>query len=542
LQFTTLQLHEQLLQGIIEAGFSHCMPVQTETFVHTLTGRDVYVQSQTGTGKTAAFLVTIFQRMSHQEPDQRSKALIIAPTRELAVQIEEEARLLGRHMDVRIGCFYGGVNYVKQEKLLQGGLDIMIGTPGRLIDFNQQGKINFHDIGTLVIDEADRLFDMGFLPDLRKILKKLPSRDKRLTMLFSATLDYRVRELAWEYMNDPAEIEIVSEQVTVDGITQELYHVGSEEKMSLLLGLLAREKPENALIFTNTKHMAVEVAKRLELNGYPCEYIMGDLPQHQRLKVIEGIKNKQIRFLVATDVAARGLHIDDLSLVVNYDLPAEAENYVHRIGRTARAGKTGKAVSLACDRFVYGLEAIEAYVKRKLPIMWPDSELFAEDKSAGQRLNIEKPQRRDDRSRSGGRTGRTNTGRSAKTRPSARPSAKPTERSRVAAPAAVASKRTDAKKAPKSLREMSEQERIAYYRDKYGESFKTSAPADAPAAEPQAAKSSSRKKRSRRSKASSSRSAAPARSPAEQRKPPISADYGVPQTSLFRRIVDFFKG
>ncbi len=535
MQFTTLQLHEQLIKGIIEAGFSHCMPVQTETFAHTLKGRDVYVQSQTGTGKTAAFLVTIFQRMAHQEPDRRTKALIIAPTRELAVQIEAEALLLGRYLDIRIGCFYGGVTYAKQEKLLQAGLDIIIGTPGRLIDFNQQGKINFHDIGSLVIDEADRLFDMGFLPDLRRILKKLPPREERLTMLFSATLDYRVRELAWEYMNDPAEIEIHSEQVTVDGITQELYHVGCEEKMSLLLGLLNRDKPDNALIFTNTKHMAVEVAKRLELNGYPCEYIMGDLPQQQRLKVIEGIKSKQIRFLVATDVAARGLHIDDLSLVVNYDLPADAENYVHRIGRTARAGKTGKAVSLACDRFVYGLEAIEAYIKRKLPIMWPDSELFAPDKSAGKRLNIERPPRRDDRQRDG-RKGRTGAGRSSKPRQTARSA----DGRRAPASPASQRPRTEASKEQKSLRAMSDEERIAYYRSKYGESFEPSAQAEASVPMQPAAKSSARKRRPGRAKPKSG-SAVPAQQSPVQHKPPVCADYGVPAKSLFRRILDFFK-
>jgi len=554
LQFTTLQLHENLLKGIVEAGFSHCMPVQTETFAHTLKGRDVFVQSQTGTGKTAAFLISILQRMAHEETAHRSKALIIAPTRELAVQIETEANLLGRYLDVRTGCFYGGVNYSKQEKMLQAGLDIFIGTPGRLIDFNQQGKINFHEINTLVIDEADRLFDMGFLQDLRRILKKLPPREKRMTMLYSATLDYRVRELAWEYMNDPAEIEIEPEQVTVDAITHELYHVGSDEKMSLLLGLLQRDKPENALIFTNTKHMAVEVSKRLELNGYPCEYIMGDLPQQQRLKVIEGVKNKQIRFLVATDVAARGLHIDDLNMVVNYDLPADPESYVHRCGRTARAGKSGKAVSLACDRFVYGLEAIESYINDKLPIMWPDSELFVEDKSAGQRLNIERSPRRDNRSRPDGRKGRAGSA-----RPDRKRSGSESSERRTSKPSAPKRARPEEKKAKKNLGEMNEQERLAYYRNKYGDSFTPSAqettvkkttakqnkakqtPAKKTAVK-QNTPSSTRKKRSPRRGKSASQNGAQAPAPAVQRKPPICADYGVPKKSLFSKIVDLFKG
>jgi len=524
------------------------MPVQTETFVHSLKGRDVFVQSQTGTGKTAAFLVTIFQRMAHEDPVHRSKALIIAPTRELAVQIETEANLLGRYLDVRIGCFYGGVTYTKQEKMLQGGLDIFIGTPGRLIDFNQQGKINLHEINMLVVDEADRLFDMGFLPDLRRILKKMPPREKRMTMLYSATLDYRVRELAWEYMNDPAEIEIESEQVTVDGVTHELYHVGSDEKMSLLLGLLQRDKPENALIFTNTKHMAVEVSKRLELNGYPCEYIMGDLPQQQRLKVIKGVKNKEIRFLVATDVAARGLHIDDLSMVVNYDLPSDPESYVHRIGRTARAGKTGKAISLACDRFVYGLEAIEDYIKGKLPIMSPDSELFVEDKSAGQRLNIERSPRRDSRSRSDGRNGRASSGRPERNRPAGKPVERRT-------PSAAAPQRAHAerKNGGKSLGEMNEHERLVYYRNKYGESFTPSG--QETLVKQNTAKqntpSTTRKKSSPRRGKSSALSGAKAQRPVQnaakaqrpvQNKPPISADYGVPKKSIFSKIVDLFKG
>jgi ATP-dependent RNA helicase RhlB len=484
--------------------------------------------------------------MAHEEPAHRSKALIIAPTRELAVQIETEARLIGRYLDIQIGCFYGGVTYTKQEKMLQAGLDIFIGTPGRLIDFNQQGKINLHEINMLVIDEADRLFDMGFLPDLRRILKKMPPREQRMTMLFSATLDYRVRELAWEYMNDPAEIEIEPEQVTVDGVTHELYHVGSDEKMSLLLGLLQRDAPENALIFTNTKHMAVEVAKRLELNGYPCEYIMGDLPQQQRLKVIDGVKNKEIRFLVATDVAARGLHIDDLSMVVNYDLPSDPESYVHRIGRTARAGKTGKAISLACDRFVYGLEAIETYIKGKLPIMQPESELFVEDKSAGQRLNIERSPRRDTRSRSDGRKGRTSSGNAARTRSTGGSAER---RAPAAAPQRA---RTDAKNG-KGLSEMNEQERLAHYRSKYGESFapsdkastsatQTSTPARPASAQvKQPAQPTKRKKRPRRGKPAVQTSVR-AQDPAVQSKPPISADYGVPKKSIFRKIVDLFKG
>ena len=384
MKFTEHALHENIQKGIKKAGFTDSMPVQIQTFKQTLDNqKDICVQSQTGTGKTAAFLISIFQLLLTHDFLKKKKALIVAPTRELAVQITKEAKLLGHYLDLRIGCFYGGIGFAKQEDLLRKGVDVVIGTPGRLLDFSQQRKLDFRKIGILVIDEADRLFDMGFLPDIRRMLKKMPPYTERRTMLFSATLDYRVKELAWEYMNEPAEIEITPEQVTVENICQELYHVEQSEKMRLLIGILKKEKPDNVLIFTNTKHMAYEVAQRLVHNGYDCKYIMGDLPQKKRLQVIEGIKSGKINYLVATEVAARGLHIDDLSLVVNYDLPTECESYVHRIGRTARAGNSGKAITFACDKYVYGLEAIESYINTKIPVLWADDDTFEKDKSSG---------------------------------------------------------------------------------------------------------------------------------------------------------------
>jgi ATP-dependent RNA helicase RhlB len=384
MKFTERALHEDIHKGIKKAGFTTMLPVQQQTFNHILDNqKDVCVQSQTGTGKTAAFLISIFQLLLTQEFFKKKKALIVAPTRELAVQITEEAQLLGHYLDLRIGCFYGGVGFAKQEALLKDGVDIIIGTPGRLLDFNQQRKLDLRKIGILIIDEADRLFDMGFLPDIRRMIKKMPPYTERRTMLFSATLDTRVQELSWEYMNEPAKVEIAPEQLTVENVCQELYHVEQSEKMRLLLGILKKENPENALIFTNTKHMAYEVSQRLVHNGYNCRYIMGDLPQNKRLQVIEGVKSGKIKYLVATEVAARGLHIDDLSLVVNYDLPAERESYVHRIGRTARAGKSGKAITFACDKYVYGLEAIESFTNMKIPVLWADDDIFVQDKSAG---------------------------------------------------------------------------------------------------------------------------------------------------------------
>ena len=265
----------------------------------------------------------------------------------------------------------------------------MVGTPGRVLDLNKSGRMNLMDIAFLVLDEADRMFDMGFYPDLRKLIKVVPPIDKRQTMLFSATLNSWVKNLAWEYTKSPFEIEIKPEIVTVEEITQILYHVPSEEKMPLLLGILKKEKPESSLIFCNTKKNTEIVAKRLQHNGIKCEFIIGDLPQNKRLAIIDGVKAGKIKNLIATDVAARGLDIQNLSMVINYDVPAEAENYVHRIGRTARAGKTGKAVSLASEHDVYELPAIERYIGKKIPSEIADTNLYEEDKSAHLRINTE---------------------------------------------------------------------------------------------------------------------------------------------------------
>jgi ATP-dependent RNA helicase RhlB len=313
----------------------------------------------------------------------------MVPTRELAVQVEEEAKLLGKYLPFGIGSFYGGVGYAQQEKMLRENVRVLVGTPGRVLDLNKSGKMNLMEIAFLVLDEADRMFDMGFYPDLRKLIRVVPPADRRQTMLFSATLNAWVKNLAWEYTKNPYEIEIKPETVTVEEIEQMLYHVPSEDKMRLLLGIMEREKPESAIIFCNTKRYTEIVAKRLRMNGYECEFIIGDLPQARRLKVIDDLKAGNIRYLVATDVAARGLDIEGLSMVVNYDLPVESENYVHRIGRTARAGKTGKALTLASEQDVYELPGIERYIGEKIPSEIANQALYAEDKSAGMRIHTE---------------------------------------------------------------------------------------------------------------------------------------------------------
>ncbi len=386
MDYSELNLHPDIARAVADANYISCMPVQAATFPHSFLGEDIYAQSQTGTGKTAAFLISIFQRIMTNNDLRHRKALIIAPTRELAVQIEEEAKKLARYLPVSIGCFYGGVSYTPQVDLLRDNVQILIGTPGRIIDLVQQGKMLLREVGFLVVDEADRMFDMGFIDDLRKLLRYLPPPSDRQTFLFSATLNFRIKNLAWEYMSEPKEIVIVSETVTVDLVTQELYHVGAHEKMRVLLGLLAREKAKSALIFCNQKFMAEEVARRLGINGFECEYIMGDLPQAKRLQVINKLKEGKVAILVATDVAARGLDVNALDLVINYDVPMDPESYVHRIGRTARAGASGKAITLACEKFVYGLPAIEKYIETRIPVLPVSEDIIAEDKSAGVRF------------------------------------------------------------------------------------------------------------------------------------------------------------
>lgn len=462
MKFSEYNLNKDILRGIEASGFTECLPVQEKCFIHSLKGKDVCVQSQTGTGKTAAFLISIFQSLLD---GTRKKALIVVPTRELAVQIEKEAGMLGRFLDLTVGSFYGGVRYSRQEKMLSEGVDIVIGTPGRLMDFGRQDKLRFREFDILVIDEADRLFDMGFLPDIRWMVKRMQKYNERQTMLFSATLDRLTRELAWEYMNEPREIILNPDQITVEEISQSLYHVGSGEKMPLLLGILKDRRPGNALIFTNTKQAAFMVSKRLECNGYNSEYLIGDLPQKRRQQIIEAIKSGRLRYLVATDVAARGLHIDDLDLVVNYDLPEDPESYVHRIGRTGRTGKSGMAVTLACEKFVLGLEALESFIDMKVPVVFADEGLFEKDASEGMnfRLDREKGDKHPGKPRQKSGSGKS---RGSKSRPS---------RKKDPVQAGGNKKKRSPKKGGRDRigPGSSDADRLEFYRKKYGEDFKT---------------------------------------------------------------------
>ncbi|MCK9169225.1 MAG: DEAD/DEAH box helicase [Treponema sp.] len=389
MDFKEFNLDENLLKGISAAGYVTCTPVQEQVLRTALDGSDLYVQSQTGTGKTAAYLVSILQELLCEEKNKGKKVLILLPTRELAVQVEDEAKVLVSGTSLKTFSFFGGVGYDKQIDAVKKGVDIIVGTPGRMIDLEEGHQIDLSNVGFLVVDEADRMFDMGFYPDLRTLLKVLPKTEDRQTMLFSATLNSYVKNLAWEYTRDAKEITIEADNITVDQIDQELFHVSSDEKMKLLIGILKNEKPESVLIFCNTKRSCEVVSKRLSMNELKSEFIIGDLPQSRRQQVLNQFKEGKISILVATDVAARGIDVDSLSMVVNYDLPNEAENYVHRIGRTARAGKTGKAYTFCSEQDVYNLPAIERYIEMPIPAKVADASQMMEDKSSGTYIRTE---------------------------------------------------------------------------------------------------------------------------------------------------------
>lgn len=399
MEFREFNLDSRLMEGIQNAGYVNCTPVQEQVIACAKDGSDLYVQSQTGTGKTAAYLIAVMQEILTKPELKGKKVLVLVPTRELAVQVEMECKTLCEKTGLKPFSFYGGVGYEKQVNAIEKGVDILLATPGRVIDLQEQNKLDLSNVGFAIIDEADRMFDMGFYPDLRIILRHLPAAENRQTMLFSATLNTYVKNLAWEYTRDAKEITIEAENITVDEIDQELIHVSSDEKTKLLVGILQREKTESTIIFCNTKKGCEIIGKRLSMNGFSSEYIIGDMQQSRRLKVLNDFKEGKVSILVATDVAARGIDVNDLAMVVNYDLPNEPENYVHRIGRTARAGKSGKAYTFCSEKDVYDLMPIERYIGKSIPSRVCNSEMLGEDKSEGVYIKLDSygEDRRDDR-------------------------------------------------------------------------------------------------------------------------------------------------
>ncbi len=405
LEFGQLALPERLQQGIEAAGFGRCTPIQAKTLPIALSGHDVAGQAQTGTGKTAAFLIALFCQLEKNAPGSAKRpgprALILAPTRELAVQIHADAEQLGKFLPYRLGLAYGGTDYDKQRQHLADGVDVLIGTPGRTIDFQKQQVFTLRHIEVMVLDEADRMFDLGFIKDIRYVLRRLPAASERLNLLFSATLSHRVLELAYEHMNDPELVRIEPDKMTVDRVRQCIYYPSNDEKIPLLISLLRQMDARRTMVFVNTRREADRLQAYLEHNGIHAQAISGDVPQRKRLKMLKDFVAGELPVLIGTDVASRGLHVPDVSHVFNYDLPQDAEDYVHRIGRTARAGAYGDAISFGCEEYVVSLPEIEEFIGRRIPVVQIDPATLPEIKVPLRRPSKGRPPPRGSGSRTG---------------------------------------------------------------------------------------------------------------------------------------------
>jgi ATP-dependent RNA helicase RhlB len=404
IRFSNLELSDSILRSLKDANFNHCTPIQRKALPLLLRGKDIAGQAQTGTGKTATFLLATFQYLindaeiddsediadaiDEEKPAPKTaakskkvknpRAIILAPTRELAIQIHKDALQLGKHLHFKMALIYGGTDYQKQLDSLKSNVDIIIGTPGRIIDFYKQNAFTLDNVKVTVMDEADRMFDLGFIKDIRYLLRRMPPPEQRLNMLFSATLSYKVTELAYEHMNNPVLIRIETEEVTSKAIQQSAFCPSNEQKVPLLLGILNQHKPQRSIVFVNTKRCAEQLEDMLNANGYKTAALSGDVPQDKRQRLLNDFQENNINLLIATDVAARGLHIADVSHVFNYDLPQDVEDYVHRIGRTARFGASGVAISFICEEYAYSMPDIEEYIEQKIPILPITDDLLAE--------------------------------------------------------------------------------------------------------------------------------------------------------------------
>ncbi|OQK16502.1 RNA helicase [Methyloprofundus sedimenti] len=379
-RFINLELSGIILKGLKDAGFDYCSPIQDQSLPIALRDRDVAGQAQTGTGKTASFLLATFQRLLNDNSEKKKypRAIILAPTRELAIQIHKDAVLLGKHLNFNLALIYGGTDYEKQLKAVQGKVDIIVATPGRIIDFYRQKAFSLDNIQVMVLDEADRMFDLGFIKDIRYLLNRMPSPEKRLNMLFSATLSFKVSELAYEHMYQPVMIKIETEEVTSVSIKQFAFCPANEQKIPLLVGLLNSHMPVRSIVFVNTKRSAEKLADYLAVNGHKTALLSGDVPQEKRQRLLADFQENKVTIMIATDVAARGLHIPDVSHVFNFDLPQDAEDYVHRIGRTARFGAKGEAISFICEEYAYSMPDIEDYISQKVPVHKVTEDLLPE--------------------------------------------------------------------------------------------------------------------------------------------------------------------
>ncbi len=403
-RFTDLKIHTDVLKGIESTGFEFCTPIQAMTLPLALQGKDISGQAQTGTGKTAAFLIACFHKLLNNERKESKKknpvrALIVAPTRELAIQILEDGKPLVQHTDLKMGIAYGGTDYDKQRKHIEAGVDVLIGTPGRIIDYFKQGVFALDALEVIILDEADRMFDLGFISDIRYLFRAMPTPEERLNLLFSATLSHRVAELAYEHMSEPEVVKIEAE-ITADRIEEIAYMPSNEEKIPLLMGIIQKAGDDKGVIFINTKHMAEKIEAWLNANGFKCALLSGDVPQKKREKLLGNFKDGTCNILIATDVAARGLHIPDVNYVVNFDLPTDAEDYVHRIGRTARAGASGTAISLICETYAMNIVDIEEFIEHSIPVEREIADLLFENAEKPDLSKLRSNRKRDSKGKS----------------------------------------------------------------------------------------------------------------------------------------------
>ncbi len=378
-RFHDLNLPKEIMHAVADQNFQYCTPIQAGVLPKSLQGQDIIGQAQTGTGKSAAFLITILRHLLHNPPDaQRRKstprALILAPTRELVMQIEKDAKTLSKYMPCSVVAVFGGMHYEKQKRWLDAFVDIVVATPGRLIDFKSQHLVHLNHVELLVIDEADRMLDMGFIPDIRNIVQSTPAKEKRQTLFFSATVTQDVLRLAGHWTRNAHKEAIEPERVAVDTIDQKIYITTTDEKFALLYNMITQQNLERVIVFGNRRDETQKLYEGLQSRGVSCGLLSGDVEQRQRIRTLEDLRNGAIRVLVATDVAARGLHIEGVSHVVNYNLPLDPEDYVHRIGRTGRAGALGTSVSFACEEDGTQVPVIEEFIGRKLEYIYPPDE------------------------------------------------------------------------------------------------------------------------------------------------------------------------
>ena len=380
--FSELQLNTTILDALSDLGFEHCSPIQGKSLPHSLSGHDVLGKAQTGTGKTAAFLIAVFEDLLRNDPPQEryageARALILAPTRELALQIAKDAEDIGKYSGLKTLALVGGMDFGKQLKSVRRShVDVLVATPGRLLDFCEKREVFLDQIEMLVIDEADRMLDMGFIPQLKHIERRCPRKQNRQTLLFSATFSEDILRLAGQWTFEPSRIEIEPETVATAAVKQTIYMLGSDEKLGVLSNLLDIENIGNAIIFANRRDQCRRLHERLKQKGYSVGLLSGDVPQTKRTRTLDMFRSGKINVLVATDVAGRGIHIDDVTHVINYTLPEEPEDYVHRIGRTGRAGKNGTSISFACEDDAFRLPAIESLLGKKIVCEHPPENLL----------------------------------------------------------------------------------------------------------------------------------------------------------------------